>query len=558
MSGKVESDGQPVHFSEHPIKWFFQEPRFLRQRKDAAEAKSRTAQEEVAGVAKEKAVKTRERLKIKVGWRSSEVSVPVCSCCGRQEKSAGAEEKTSGGGDAIAAGVWKAIGAVAAGITATGAIVAVGAGVIWIRFNEVGIPATQAISVQPKGEPLALGAQETIIFAAIALAAVLLVYFLDPEGVIRRITLVALCCLAVGAAGYVVLGTHLSCGWKVGLILLAAALLAGCVAVGHRTDTRFWPLALAVFVASLVFSAATGILIVKEQKFVQGVAILRGSSDTGLTGIYIAATDKTIYFAQSVATNQDQKSRMAMLEVAREGATYAVGPLESRADAAQHEMLMLEQLITNRERGGVAPEKTPKEPGTDIGAKEEEAKGKGEDKSGASNGAPKKATGKSDAGKKEAKTVAEAFGSGVVTVHEKVEEEPWECIVRYASAGSGLLGQWWTSCDTAEKFQREKATMVEIREDLALPSRFQLAYDMRVRASLPRGAKITFMTGPIAPQCEHAKPLPCGYKWKGSQEGSGVEQIFLPEPQLVEGARRECTETAIDKAPKWTQCKSQP
>lgn len=556
-SGRIESDEQPVRFREHPIKVLFQEPGFLRQRKEAAKAREAT-EKELAAAAKEKAVKSRDRLKVKVGRRASEVSLPVCGCCCEQAKAAAQNDKKSGGGDGIAAGIWKAIGATAAGVTATGAIVAVGAAVTWIRFNEVGIPATQAISVQPKGEALALGAQETITFVAIALVAVLLVYFADPEGAIRWITLAVLASLMVGAAGYIVLGTNLSSWSKVALIVLAVTLLAGCVAVGYRTDTRFWPLALAVFGASLIFSAATGILIVKQQKFVQGVAILRGASDAGLTGVYVAATDKTIYFAQNVATDEDQKSRMAMLEVPREGATYAVGPLESRADAALRERLMLEQLISSRERGGVAPEKAPKEPETDIAAGEEEAKEgkKNKAQAGDSTGASKEATGTGEAGKNEAKTVAEAFGAGAVEIHGTVAK-PWNCLVRYASAGSGLLGQWWTSCDTAEKFERDRASMFTIRNDLALPSRFQLAYDMQVKAHLDLGAEVTYMTGPIAPQCEHAKPMPCGYRWKGSEAGSEVEQIFLPEPQLVESPRRKCTETAIDEMPKWTRCKSQ-
>ena len=559
-SGRIKPDEQPVRFFEHPVKCLFQEPGFLRQRKDAAKAQEAT-KKKAAEATKGKAVKTRGRLKIKVGWRASEISLPDCGCCCGQAKPTAQNEKKSGGGDGIATGIWKAIGATAAGITATGAIVAVGTAVTWIRFNEVGIPATQAISVQPKGEPLALGAQETIIFVAIALVAVLLVYFADPEGVIRWITLVVLASLVVGAAGYIVLGTHLSSGSKVALIVLAVTLLAGCVAVGHRTDTHFWPLALAVFVASLIFSAATVILIVKQQKFVQGVVILRGATDAGITGVYVAATDKTIYFAQNVATDEDQKSRMALLEVPREGATYAVGPLESRADAALRERLMLEQLISNRERGGMAPEKAPKESETDVGAKEEEeakeGKGKNKAKAGDSTGASKKATGTGEASKSEAKTVAEAFGAGAVEIHRTVAR-PWNCLVRYASAGSGLLGQWWTSCETAEKFERVRASMFTIRNDLALPSRFQLAYDMQVKAHLHLGAEVTYMTGPIAPQCEHAKPMPCGYRWKGSEAGTGVEQIYLPEPQIVEGPRRKCTETAIDEMPNWTRCKSQP
>ncbi len=557
MSGGVESES--VRCQEHPVKWLFQEPNFLRQRKDAAEAKKKTEEEKAFAKAKEKATKAGERLKIKVGRRASVVSVPACDCCCGQAKPPG-EEKKGGGGDGIASAVWKAIGAISAGITATGAVVVVGAAVIWIRFNEVGIPATQAVSVQPKGEPLVLGAQETIIFVAIALAVVLLVYFADPEGVIKWITLLVLVGLVVGAAAYVIFGTHLSGWWKLVLILLAVGLLAGCVAVGHRTGTRFWPLALAVFTASLVFSAATGLLIVKQQKFVQGVAILRGAGDTGLTGVYVAATDKTIYFAQDVATDADRKSRMAMFEVPREGATYAVGPLESRADAALHESLMLEQLIANRERGGLSSEK-PKEPETDIGAEEEkeakESKGKSKTKVGAPPAEPKKAAGKGKAGKNEAKTVAEAFGAGAVEIHTKVEN-PWNCLVRYASAGSGLLGQWWTSCEAAEEFERDRASMFAIRDELALPSRFQLAYDMQVKAKLPLGAKVTYMTGPIAPQCEHAKPLPCGYMWKGSEFGSGVEQVFLPEPQLVENPRRKCTETTINETPQWKRCRPQP
>lgn len=557
--GDEVTGGSPGGRGVRFLEWLFEEPGFLRQRKDAAKARKETEEQAAAKAKEETAAKRRDRLKIKVDRRDAEVSLPAWGCC-EPPKPDGEEKKS--GGDGLGAAVWKAIGATAAGITATGAVVAVGAAVIWIRFNAVGIPATQAVSVQPKGEPLVLGAQETIIFAAIALVVVLLVYFADPEGVVRRITLLVLTGLLIGAAAYILVGTHLAPGWKLALIVLAVALLAGCVAVGHRSDTRFWPLALAVFTAALVFSAATGILIVKQQKFVQGIAILRGASDVGLTGVYVAATDKTIYFAQKVATDADPKSRMAMLEVPREGATYAVGPLESRADAALRERLLLEQLIANRERNGVAPEKL-EEPTTDMGTEGDKGAEKGKKKSaeavkaGASTDKPAKAAGTGKTGTSEAKTVAEAFGAGAIEVHTKVED-PWDCLVRYASAGSGLLGRWWTSCEMAEELERKGKSMFEIRDALALPSRFQLAYDMRVKAELPGDAQVTFMTGPIAPQCEHAKPLPCGYTWKGSDAESGIEQIFLPEPQLVEQPRRTCTETAIDETPEWTACKPQP
>lgn len=560
--GGCEPEKGRARFKEHPLRWLEEhplrcleeEPTWLSKRKrrdkkkadTEAETKKRKAEVEAARAADQR------RSGWLRFWSGRRIEFRAPDLWRGVEDSSAAEVDDDEKPDKLGSGILKAAGWVATGITATGLIVVVGAAVAWIRFNEVGIPATQAVSVQPQGEALALGAQETIIFVGIALVVVLLVFFVDPKGEIRRVTLGLLLALLVGAVWYVICRTHLTPDIKVGLCVFAFLLLLGSVAVGHRSGTRFWPLALAVFVAALVFSAAVGILVVRQQKFVQGVAILRGADDAGLTGVYIAATEKTIYFAQNVATGTDAKSRMAMMEVPREGATYAVGPLEPRADAAKREGLMLEQLIANRERGGVAPEKAPKEPAVDIGAKEEEeeakaGKGEGGAEAGGSATAANGDEQKAGSREVETKTVAEAFGEGAVTVHETVEE-PWNCLVRYASAGSRRLGKWWMSCKTAEELAGK--TMLALRNIFALPSRFQFAYDMRVTARLPEGAK-TYMTGPVAPQCEHAKPLPCGYTWPGGD----VQQLYLPEPQQVGDIRRQCTETAIDHRPIWGECK---
>jgi hypothetical protein len=544
-SENCSASGEGMSGWSKAVAWLFAEPTRLRERKQKQEVeaeKKRKQDEEEA--AKAAAGQKKKRLKLSIRRRSVELSAPADLCCGKSG-SAGSGQSDAGTKteDKLGSAVWKVAGAFATGITATGAIVAVGAAVIWIRFNEVGIPATQAVSVQPRGEALVLGAQETIIFVGIALVAVLLVYFADPKGVVRNITLLLLLVLFLAATVDVIWRTHLTPDAKFGLCVLALFLLLGSIAIGHRSGTSFWPLALAVFVSALLFSAAVGILVVKQQRFVQGVAILRGAGDAGLTGVYIAATDKTIYFAQNVATNADEKPRMAMMEAPREGATYAVGPLEPRSDAALRETLMLDRLIANRERAGSAPEEPPAEPETDLGTKEE-----GEAKVGEAEvegGGEQKTTGSGEA---EAKTVAEAFGEGAVTVHERVEA-PWNCLVRYASAGSGLLGKWWTSCEAARKLEREGATLFELRDDFALPSRFQPAYDMRVEGGLPEGKPVTYMTGPVAPQCEHAKPLPCGHRWRGG----AVEQLYLAEPQLVEGAFRQCTESALTEKPEWSR-----
>lgn len=442
----------------------------------------------------------------------------------------------------IGATVLKIAGAAATGITATGFIVVVGAALFWIRFNEVGMPATQAVGVIPRNELLAQGAQETIIYLAVALVAVLLVYFVDPMGRIVRATRLLLYLLSVLGLAYL-LFTGLCFGYGLLLGLLDIALLVGCIVVGLRT-ADFWPLALAVFVSTLVFSAATGILVVKQQKHVQAIAILRGEGDAGLTGIYIAATEKTIYFAQPtpIGTGKDRNARKAMFEIPREGAVYAVGPLDSVADARSRARRMLEQLIANHEREGAKAA-----PGGPTGAGATGptgAVGAEEGPSGAT-GASGEAGPTGDEGSEGAavETVARAFGPQVA-VHGKVEK-PWDCLVRYASATRSLTGHWWTSCEEDEE-KLKGLSVTAIREELALPGRFQPVYDMRVVARLPLDMKLVYLEGKIAPQCEHDPELPCGHEYRG-----GLDQVYLPQPQRVEIETRECTAAGPGSVPNW-------
>jgi len=290
-----------------------------------------------------------ERVSVSAGWRKVEVSVQGCD-----EKPKEEEKDGAGKPDPLGAGILKVLGAAAAGIGAVSAIVAVGAAVLWIRFDQAGIPATQAVSVQPKYEALVQGGEQTIVFLLIALVAVLLIFFADPGGVIRWVTIWAFLLLFAAAAA-ATLTTNLGPGAKVGLVLLAALLLVGSVVVGVRTGQRFWPLALAIFVSSLVFSSASALLIAKQQDFVQAVAVLRDENDRGLRGVYVAAGEKTIYIAQETAIPTDAGGGRAMLDIPREGAVYAVGPLESQEKAEQRARFMLSQLKKNRGKNPPPP-----------------------------------------------------------------------------------------------------------------------------------------------------------------------------------------------------------
>jgi hypothetical protein len=471
--------------------------------------------------------------KVTVSTGEATTVVELPSCCedepadGNGEKDG--EEKEEGG---IGATLLKVAGWTATGITATGFIAVVGAAVFWVRFNEVGLPATQAVGLLSRSEQLVQGAQVTIVYVAIALVAVLLVFFVDSEGRVVKATLLLLAALTALGIFYV-LRTQLGCVTKLGLSVGAVFLLAGVVRVGLMTGERFWPLALGVFVATLIFSAATGLLIVDQQSYVQAVAVLRSDTDAGLTGIYVTSTSDTIYLGRLSPIDADKENgdRRAMFDAPRSGAVYAVGPLESVENAEARSRVMLEQLIQHRER--------------DPGPPQDPAAGPESETETTTTAKEPEATAKPPPDPVE--TVAKAFGS-TMTVHSTVAGK-WTCLVRYAAAGSSLIGRFWTSCEDDRALAGK--TMLEVRDVLALPSRFQPIFDMKVVARLPEGAHLIYLEGPISDQCEHQAPAPCGHRYPG-----GGEQIYLPEPQRVENPLPLCTATRQDETPKWLECKS--
>ncbi len=458
------------------------------------------------------------------------------------------EEKKAEGKGEIAADVVKAAGALAAGITATGFVIVVGAALFWFRFDEVGLPATQAVGLLSRNELLVQGAQEVALYLGIALVAIVLVFFSDKKGEINRATFGVLFLLAAGSV-FFLLTTGIDFWGGLLLTVVVGFLLIGCIVVGRRTDERFWPLALAVFVATLIFSGAASILIVKEQDYVQAVAVLRGADDVGLAGVYLTTTDETIYVGQVVPppANEDpaDEVRRAIFDVPRAGATYAVGPLEDVPKAELRAEAMLIQLIADRERvrPPAASVSAPAEAdATDAKKSEKKAGTKGKNAAGGGDGA---------AGNKAAgqplpiETVLKAFGSASVTVHDGPLKKRL-CLVRYADAAKPrLMGPWWTSCEEAKEFD----SVGEIREKLALPGRFQAAYDARIKAIVPKGTVITYVEGPTEKQCEHDPPDPCGRVYPG-----GGLQYYLPQPGKAKVVKKECATTREDESPNWAKC----
>lgn len=114
-------------------------------------------------------------------------------------------------------------------------------------------------------------------------------------------------------------------------------------------------------------------------------------------------------------------------------------------------------------------------------------------------------------------------------------------------------GHWWAPWDKARKLR----TVAKVRELFALPRRFQKKANMRLHASVPAGAVVTYVVGTTAPQCEEEEERDRQIRCAGGQvyEGGG-KQYYFPDPDLPDQwiTERRCTEQSEDQPSNWVPC----
>jgi len=477
----------------------------------------------------------------------------------------GTKTGTNGEDDGAKLKDWglKTAGTIIGGLGTAGAMVVIGSAILWIRFAEAGLPPIQAVSVQSRQEALVQGAEATIIGLLIAVGAVVLMYVFDRDWTAVRLVMKrgdtarekreaktkataaekdakkphALNSGALAVLGALVLGAIIYV-WTLGvggsgkLILTLLAIGLGVIVFwfGASPAKGFWAAAAAVFVSSIVFAGAAMYVVVKEQKYVQAVAILRDSDDRGVTGYYVAVADDKIYFANSigiVAGSEDSETgkpelvgtgpdSKPMQEVPlTDSVTYSVGPLESAEDATLRAEAMLKRLIAIRD------------------ANPDEDKDKVV--------APAKADPLS--------RVASRF-LRVVVINRKITTRSARCLVRYGSSQGPIVGHWWTTCPNAQRL----GPIENVREKLAIPNRGK-ALDMWVKASVPVDTPFVSLRGRAAPRCEHEGPKRkgCGHRYSG---GGALYYVFDTSQIVVEAKR--CTKEREDRPPKWGPCPKSP
>jgi hypothetical protein len=116
-------------------------------------------------------------------------------------------------------------------------------------------------------------------------------------------------------------------------------LTAASVGISRVTGARFVPFAAAVFVSTVVFGAATSLLIAAQQDYVQPAAVLRSPDGYGIRGFYIADDADFIYIGV-IRTNDvpdDPGDAVPMYRIPREDETrLLIGKLQP-FDAAVEE-----------------------------------------------------------------------------------------------------------------------------------------------------------------------------------------------------------------------------
>lgn len=111
------------------------------------------------------------------------------------------------------------------------------------------------------------------------------------------------------------------------------------------------------------------------------------------------------------------------------------------------------------------------------------------------------------------------------------------CVVRFYARNEPPAGKWWTTCRLAE---RKLATVRDVRRVLAVKHQWG-PYDEKVRFTIPRGTRLTYVRGTAAEQCP-PNTRRCLYR------GGGIQYLFPEGFDPGHGSERECASPSAEAA----------
>jgi hypothetical protein len=193
---------------------------------------------------------------------------------------------------------------IVSGLGLAGVVGLIGSAVLWERFDQAGLPATQALAVVPDDQRVIEGANGLIVAMLVAFLAVAVLFSLDRTGRVNLWSRLTLWGLVL--AGVIVAITTELPFWSVfWLALLAIVLALTTTGVGKVTKDQFAPFAFAFFISAVVYAGAMNFSIAADQNFIQPAAVLKSMAGQGIRGFYVADDDDAIWIGVIRADNPE-------------------------------------------------------------------------------------------------------------------------------------------------------------------------------------------------------------------------------------------------------------
>ena len=122
---------------------------------------------------------------------------------------------------------FQALPAIGSAVGFLGFVAVLGGVIDWVRFQAAQLPASQAVAAVPRSELVSVGAEALILFTLLGVAAVLIVYTLDPiaEGTSKTVFALGVITSAEIVTAVFLVGTHFGAVF-VGVLLVVVVVTA--------------------------------------------------------------------------------------------------------------------------------------------------------------------------------------------------------------------------------------------------------------------------------------------------------------------------------------------